>query len=400
MTSDGSFLKKSFLFTSCLFLLFFLAGCNLKSSYNCLNSLLYSWSVYDIENYKNPDSQECKTAKETFTKEFNNFIKSENYFNYGSIYTTENGNFFINYIDEIKKAIDNNNYSKIGFYITQIYQIDRINYFEASTHYFRIIVILVIILTTIFVLLYILMNKYEKELINSTEVGSYSMFMIDAIQKERNRISKELHDTVLQEMKFIEVEAELINSTDSKDLLHKTKIIESTKKNISSLREICKNLTPPELHVQNSSTKGIINSSEIQNGLIPALINLTNIFSSKTNIPCTLKIQKIIEELNIPIHIASQIFRIAQETFSNIENHSKAKNTSLMLIKNLSANSIILYIVDDGIGFDLNKVPQEKKQNHFGLKNLYERARLINGKLQIITAPGEGTEIRLEVPLK
>ena len=85
------------------------------------------------------------------------------------------------------------------------------------------------------------------------------------------------------------------------------------------------------------------------------------------------------------------LLQITQETFNNIIKHSKAGSVRINMMQNRSG--IILYIFDDGDGFDLHQV---KKRS--GLANIYAEATRFNGMVDIITAPGYGCSVTVLIP--
>jgi NarL family two-component system sensor histidine kinase LiaS len=93
------------------------------------------------------------------------------------------------------------------------------------------------------------------------------------------------------------------------------------------------------------------------------------------------------------------LFRIYQESLNNILRHAQAKSVKIRF--RLTAQKAILEIQDDGVGFDLPKQwVSLARQGHLGLVGAIERANEIGGTLHVVTAPGQGTLIRVSVPLK
>ena len=92
--------------------------------------------------------------------------------------------------------------------------------------------------------------------------------------------------------------------------------------------------------------------------------------------------------------LEGNIFRIVQEALNNSERHSEAGTVAINL--GIYGEMIKLSIADDGKGFDLDQVPSGR----FGLRGMHERARLFGGKLKIASAPGNGTRIDAQLPVK
>ena len=90
------------------------------------------------------------------------------------------------------------------------------------------------------------------------------------------------------------------------------------------------------------------------------------------------------------------LFRIIQEQVNNVLKHAAAKNLIIELILEEGENCIGLTITDDGKGFHPDKI---KNKKGLGLSNIMSRADLFGGKLTILSAPGEGCKLRVQVPV-
>lgn len=213
-----------------------------------------------------------------------------------------------------------------------------------------------------------------------------SIKIIEAQEDERSRMARDMHDGPAQSLANIIVKAELcerlldVDKDRAKNELHNLKgVIRGTLKDV---RKIIYDLRPMSLD---------------DLGLIPTLERYISIFEEDTGIKVSLKTFGSFGDLESPVQIA--IFRIIQESLSNIRKHSKAKTTSIIIEKSLA--KINLSIMDDGIGFD----PENYKQNSnfvssgFGLMNIKERVELLKGELHINSSPNLGTRISLFIPL-
>jgi signal transduction histidine kinase len=93
--------------------------------------------------------------------------------------------------------------------------------------------------------------------------------------------------------------------------------------------------------------------------------------------------------------VERELLRIAQEALSNVLHHARATSVSVDL--HYSSDTLMLTIVDDGVGFSVDE--GFHKAGHYGLLGMTERASLIDGSLEIVSEPGEGTKITLRVPI-
>jgi signal transduction histidine kinase len=98
----------------------------------------------------------------------------------------------------------------------------------------------------------------------------------------------------------------------------------------------------------------------------------------------------------LPSRIEVSLFRIAQEAITNVIRHGKASHASVVVLRQL--NDITMLVEDDGQGFDV-AAAQEKGDQSLGLMGMKERVNLLGGSFVIESAPGEGTTIRVRIPL-
>ena len=99
------------------------------------------------------------------------------------------------------------------------------------------------------------------------------------------------------------------------------------------------------------------------------------------------------DDLNLPEEIEITVFRILQECITNILRHAQAENAYIELFS--AANSLVLVVEDDGIGFDLS----EKKRGS-GLTGMRERAALVGGSIEIDSERNTGTTVHVTIPLE
>jgi two-component system NarL family sensor kinase len=96
----------------------------------------------------------------------------------------------------------------------------------------------------------------------------------------------------------------------------------------------------------------------------------------------------------LPVRVEASLYRIAQEALANVALHADASQVTLDL--EAQPDQVQLVIQDDGRGFDPGRIPK----GHYGLIGLNERVRLLNGKLQLQSNPGAGTRIQVVIPLE
>ena len=302
------------------------------------------------------------------------------------------------YGDSLKKldaAIKSEDIAQIRSAVFNLGQLDLLISQKSNHEYIYLSQLLLVFCVIISVFLFIIYKNYEKKRNEAKQMGIYSRFMIEGIETERSRISKEIHDTVLQDIKALSFKYELIDSADVQNNESlKDELISQTNSCISQLRAICNNLTPIELSGNNKDI----------NGFILAIHNLIDQFTAKSGIECILKMQDKLDISSLSMKQTINIFRIIQEALNNIEKHAKASIVSIIItiIQNNNQKMLKVYITDNGTGFNSEKLLKETalQYGHFGISNMRNRAKDINARFSISSEINSGTEIKLEVPVK
>ncbi|NOZ50367.1 MAG: GAF domain-containing sensor histidine kinase [Chloroflexi bacterium] len=201
-----------------------------------------------------------------------------------------------------------------------------------------------------------------------------------AVDTERNRLARELHDAITQNLFSSSLIAEvmpqlLVQNPD----LATTKLAELRQLNQSALAEMRTLLL--ELRPQTFV--------EIELGTL--LKQLQTAFSSRLQIPITLKLQ---HTPVVPPEVKVHIYRIAQEALNNTAKHARATSIQLSLSASTlpSGAGFALQIQDDGIGFD----PRQTPPQCLGISIMKERAQAIHAQLDIDSTPGQGTRVRCQ----
>jgi len=201
-----------------------------------------------------------------------------------------------------------------------------------------------------------------------------------AQEKERRRVSRELHDTLCQQLASLAFDVgDLAAQTSPSDVAH------------SHLRKIQARVVKMSEEVRHIGYQ--LHPSELDDlGLNAALQTLCDEVSKRHRITIKVASNDVSEQL--PLEVASCFYRVCQEGLNNIVKHSKAKRASVTLIEEYG--SVALSIKDDEVGF---RVEAAEGKGGLGMIGMKERARTVNGKLSIQAGPGKGTTIELVVPL-
>ncbi len=224
-------------------------------------------------------------------------------------------------------------------------------------------------------------KMFEEELKSSqNKLRELSIHLRDTLEDERQRISRELHDSIGQNLHLIRMK--LKNNGIPKDnILYKEKdiLLNSIEISINELKEIIYNLRPKILD---------------EMGIGVALKTLIQKISENTGIHGSVDITG--QESRLDSKLELTLYRLTQEALNNILKHSMAKEFNIQLI--FKNDSVKLLISDDGVGFDINNISKEKYSSGFGLLNMQERIQSYNGQLKIDSSPGSGTITIIEIP--
>ena len=277
--------------------------------------------------------------------------------------------------------------------IDDVYNSQEVNE-PPRTPAYQIVLIVITIISLVSMLIFaflMILNKRRQKQKEATSLIEHNKMVFDIQEKERAKISRDIHDSVVQDIRVLRLETENL-TVDKNFKQQQTKIEDIATECIIKLRNICYNLTPAELAIH---TKGDSSKQE----LISIINTLIQQFSMRSHIPCAFKVD---EDFNYPVlekEETQNLFRVIQEALTNIEKHSYATQASIF-IKN-EGNSIMIYITDDGIGCkseDLNA--KLKSKEHMGLRTMKDRMELIGGSIEFFTSQNDGMEIKLKLPLR
>lgn len=216
------------------------------------------------------------------------------------------------------------------------------------------------------------------------EIRSLAERILSVQEDERKRISRELHDEAGQWLTAIKINLKLIENIlvkydkDARKLITETKdMIEQT---MDDLRKLSLDLRPETLDTM---------------GLAAAIESYTEKFEERTGI--TVLVANGLELWRFPQETEISLFRILQESLTNVAKYSKARNVMVKLFED--KGELVMSVQDDGCGFDLDEFWKANTQiRSLGLIGMRERAILLRGELIINAEPGKGTGIFVRIP--
>ncbi|GGI68389.1 cache domain-containing protein [Shewanella gelidii] len=222
----------------------------------------------------------------------------------------------------------------------------------------------------------------ERKLANS-QLRELNQRIFRTQEEECKRVSRELHDGISQTVaatRFALETAQLKLEVGHDASSELDKAINLTQQTVRDIRSISHELHP-----------GILEDY----GLGAALNELGNEFSQRTGIE--VKLDRLSVRKILSAEISSALYRIAQESLTNIERHSGAKKVNISL--SLSSGSLTLEIHDDGHGFDYESYEHSAKPSEgIGLRNMKERLHFYNGQISINSSRTHGTSIIARIP--
>lgn len=201
-----------------------------------------------------------------------------------------------------------------------------------------------------------------------------------AVSRERNRLARELHDTLAHTLSGLTVQLEAIHT-----------ILPEEQKDVNNLLEKALFTARNGLEETRRALKALRAEPLEDLGLQLALQNLVSNTQARANLNIHLDLTD--NSFVFTQEEEQMIYRITQESLENIIHHAKARNVLIELVQ--EPDSRVLNIRDDGSGFDISSL--NKKNDRLGLKGMRERAEMLNAMLDIDSQPGKGTLIQLRL---
>jgi len=201
------------------------------------------------------------------------------------------------------------------------------------------------------------------------------------LASERQRMARELHDTLAQGVAGLELQLEAANNHLENGRFPRAQTIvqQSMKRARSTLAD----------------ARAAIDDLRLEDRTLPeAVHHHTERFTRATGIPCHLQLA-LSAETAVPPAIADHAERMISESLTNITRHAQASNVWLTITQ--SPKQLSIAVRDDGVGFD---VETAVRTGHYGLLGMRERTRLVNGTFEMTSQAQEGTSLHISLPLE
>lgn len=202
-------------------------------------------------------------------------------------------------------------------------------------------------------------------------------------EEERKRISRELHDEIAQTLVNIHLQLETLARDTEKNPANLRARIAKTQRlvegSVNSVHEFARELRPALLD---------------DLGLIPTLHAHLKDFTRRTGLRVRFITAAGVERLNNPRRTA--LYRVAQAALTNVAQHAQASRVEVHITQ--ASGAIHLEIADDGHSFDVEKVLHARPGRRLGLLGMRERVEMVGGTFLVVSAPGKGTRVRVQMP--
>lgn len=202
-----------------------------------------------------------------------------------------------------------------------------------------------------------------------------------AAGEERNRLARELHDSIKQQIFSIKMSSAAVAERWDSDRFGARKSLDDVRRcaheAMVEMQALLLQLRPDAL---------------VNVGLVEALKEQCEALRYRTGAAVRCEVEDLPPESDLPPNVQQTLFRIAQEMFSNVSRHARATRVDLRLRQ--EGRELVLSVEDDGQGFE----PGESEAG-FGLKGIRERVEEFRGSFDLASSPGAGTRVEVRIPL-
>jgi signal transduction histidine kinase len=212
-------------------------------------------------------------------------------------------------------------------------------------------------------------------------LSSVKRVLIDAEERERARIARELHDDIGQRLAMLEINVEQLKTDvphqTSEDLVRTDQLVDDIKEISSDVQALAHSLHSPKLEYL---------------GLAKTVRSFCREFGNQYKMEIEFKSRDL--QKTLPLDVSLCLFRVLQEALHNSAKHSGTRQSEVELFE--TQDTINLIVRDSGQGF---KLEMAMKNRGLGLVSMKERIKLVKGELSIDSQPNRGTTIHAKVPV-
>jgi signal transduction histidine kinase len=204
-----------------------------------------------------------------------------------------------------------------------------------------------------------------------------------AILSERNRVAREIHDTLSQSLGAISVQLELART-------HADEISASARNNLATAHKLTRAALAEARDSIWNMRSHVLEKGDLGEALEGILMQMTE----GTGVTPSIRVEG--DRRRLPPVVENNLLRIGQEAITNASKH--AKPTCIDVTLAFDGRTIRLAAEDDGVGFVMGSQPNGERRS-FGLVGMKERAELLGGTVEINSAPGQGTRVVVTIPV-
>ncbi|HEX6810690.1 MAG TPA: ATP-binding protein [Planctomycetota bacterium] len=203
----------------------------------------------------------------------------------------------------------------------------------------------------------------------------------EVLEGEMKRVAQFLHDNTGQLIAAIHLELEMVRSQADRTLAHRLQTIRQLLTQVEDqVRRVAREMRPPVLD---------------DLGLVPALEFLRGEFERRSKLKILVQGP---QDQRFPEAVEISVYRVVQEALSNVIRHAKASKVVIRL--ETTGGRLLCSVRDDGVGFDTTSRVPRQTSSGFGLLGMKQRLQRIGGEFDLHSAPGQGTEVCLSIPLR
>jgi two-component system nitrate/nitrite sensor histidine kinase NarX len=212
---------------------------------------------------------------------------------------------------------------------------------------------------------------------------------LDALVRERERLSRELHDGTAQLLAYVLMRTETVGQ-----------LVAAARRDdaLSELEQL--RVMADDLYVDVRETISGLRTRVVEQGLAPAVREYAADFAERHDLDISIDID---DALHVQPLVAFHLFRVVQEALANVRKHADAHQIRVELHR--LSSTLILTVADDGRGFDpgaLHAAEGEAivRRDRFGLETMRERAAVLGGVFSLESQPGRGTRVSVAMPIE
>lgn len=247
--------------------------------------------------------------------------------------------------------------------------------------------LLVIGIVVLCVIFYSFYNSYKlrqkhvfnQQLLRQQEENSKAI--LDAEERERARIARDLHDGIGQQLSAAKLNIVALKNSITPTLTNQVKLFENATQ-----------LIDDAVNEVRSVSHNMMANSLIKSGLVSAVRDFIQKLNQSAGLKINIEMYGLDERLDSAVEII--LFRVLQEIVNNIIKHAHATEINIQFVKH--DNELSLLIEDNGVGFDTKKIDEFEG---IGLKNIESRIKFLKGTVYFDSFVGKGTTVNIEVPL-